>query len=460
MQVNGIGMSVSRRGFMKIAAGLGIGGLLGAGTRAETRPNIVLIMADDMGYECLGCNGSVSYKTPNLDRMAREGMRFEHCYSTPLCTPSRVQIMTGKYNFRNYLSFGYLDPKERTFAHVLKDAGYATTIAGKWQLNGITYQWPRFDDSTRPHDAGFDEYCLWQLTQPKSKGERYWDPLIERNGEVLQDELKGKYGPDILCDHICDFIERKKDGPFLVYYPMVLTHDPFVPTPDTVDQKQDKQKNFGDMVAYADKMAGRIRQKLDKEGLLEKTIIIFTGDNGTHVSITSETNDGPVKGGKGTPPDAGTRVPMVAYWKGHTPAGAVSQDLVDFTDFLPTLTEAAGGKLPDGPLDGRSFLPQLRGEKGNPREWIFCHYDPMWGKFRERKTRFARTQRFKLYHDGKFYEVPVDVLEQNDIDMSKGPNIKLKKAQRDQLKKVLDSMPKWAPRTEPARPNQKKKKSN
>src|SRR5690554_6870563 len=134
-----------------------------AATKTENKPNIVLIMADDMGYECLGVNGSTEYKTPNLDRLAREGIRFENCYSQPLCTPSRVKIMTGKYNFRNYEDFGYLNPKEKTFGNLFKEAGYATCIAGKWQLNGLNRDNPGNQDVTRPNHFGFDEYCLWQL---------------------------------------------------------------------------------------------------------------------------------------------------------------------------------------------------------------------------------------------------------------------------------------------------------
>jgi arylsulfatase A len=419
------------------------------------RPNVVLMMADDMGYECLSSNGSLSYKTPRLDAIAGQSVRFEHCYSTPLCTPSRVQIMTGQYNFRNYEAFGYLNPNQRTFGQVMRDSCYATAIAGKWQLNGLTYKLPGFEDSARPIAAGFDEYCLWQLTKPRKEGERYWDPLIERNGQVLQDELKGQYGPDVFCDFVLDFIERKKDEPFFVYYPMVLTHDPFVPTPHSADRgEKDKHKNFADMVAYTDTIVGRVHDKLDELGLLENTILIFTADNGTNVAITSETREGEVKGGKGSTPNAGTHVPMVAYWKGHTPNGKTSLDLVDFTDILPTLAETAGVDLGDEiPVDGRSFLPQLRGERGNPRDWVFCHYDPMWGRLSERKTRFARTERFKLYHDGRFYDVPADVLEKNNIDITQGAEIELKAAEREKLQAVLDSFPPWAPRTAMARPS-------
>lgn len=128
------------------------------GKETSIKPNIVLIMADDMGYECLGCNGNIEYETPNLDRLADESIRFELCYSQPLCTPSRVKIMTGKFNFRNYEDFGYLNPAETTFGNLLKGAGYATCIAGKWQLNGLNRNNPGNQDVTRPVNFGFDEY--------------------------------------------------------------------------------------------------------------------------------------------------------------------------------------------------------------------------------------------------------------------------------------------------------------
>lgn len=171
----------------------------------KRKPNIILIMADDLGYEGLSCNGSLSYKTPHLDKLARTGVRFTHCYSQPLCTPSRVQIMTGQYNFRNYTEFGALHPKEITFGHILQKAGYATCVVGKWQLaarnKGI---------GTYPDKAGFDEHCLWQVDK---LGSRYRSPLIQENSKI-RDDLKGKYGPDVFLDYIQGFMERKKKGPF------------------------------------------------------------------------------------------------------------------------------------------------------------------------------------------------------------------------------------------------------
>ncbi len=189
---------------------------------APARPNIVLIMADDFGYECVTANGGQSYQTPNLDRLAAAGMRFEHCHVQPLCTPTRVQLMTGLYNVRNYLRFGTLVRTEATFARLLKDAGYATGICGKWQLGKET-------DS--PQHFGFDESCLWQHTR---RPPRYANAGLEYNG-VEKNFPEGAYGPALVNDFALDFITRHKDKPFFLYYPMILTHGPFQPTPDSPD---------------------------------------------------------------------------------------------------------------------------------------------------------------------------------------------------------------------------------
>ena len=203
----------------------------------DFKPNVILVMADDVSWECFGCYGGEDYKTPHIDRLAAEGIRFEHCYSTPICTPSRVKMMTGKYGFRNYTHFGYLNPEERTFGHMMQAAGYQTAIAGKWQLNGLYNALPGNQDSMRPRKAGFHQSMLWQVTKGKGQGggERFWNAPLEHNGRfVTQQENDGKYGPDLMTDFVCDFIEENREQPFFVYYPMVLVHDPFVLTPDTV----------------------------------------------------------------------------------------------------------------------------------------------------------------------------------------------------------------------------------
>ncbi|GIW98004.1 MAG: arylsulfatase [Pirellulaceae bacterium] len=400
------------------------------GARAADRPNIILIMADDIGWEAIGCYGAEDYTTPHLDQMADDGMRFHHCYATPLCTPSRVQIMTGKYNFRNYTHFGYLAPDERTFAHKLKEAGYHTAIAGKWQLNGLANRLPGHDSNQRPYEAGFDEYLLWQLTRGKGVqeggGERYWSPVLEHNGRLLSSEDNAtKYGPDMMCEFVCDFMQRHQDGPFFIYYPMLLVHDPFVPTPRTMGQRPrshdankavagERKENFVAMVAYMDEIVGRIRAKVAELGIAHNTLILFTADNGTNRRITSTWNGMTIPGGKGLMTDMGTHVPLIAVWPDHIASGQTSDLLVDFTDVYPTLAQVAGMELhPSDPRDGISFLPTLLGHSQVGRQWVFCHYQPYWG---QEPGQFIRTQRFKLYRDGRFFDVGGgDLFEQHDL---------------------------------------------
>ena len=407
---------ISRRDFMRATAAAGAAACLPAGVTAATgrnrrKPNIVVIMADDLGYECIGACGGTSYKTPVLDGLAKEGVRFEHAYAQPLCTPSRVKIMTGIYNVRNYVRFGLLDAKQTTFAHLLKRAGYATCVVGKWQLGG---------GLEGPKHFGFDEHCLWQLNRRPG---RYPNPGLEVNGKQVN-YTNGEYGPDVVSDFACDFMRRNRDKPFLVYYPMILTHCPFEPTPDSPDWDPKSKgsrtykgdaKYFGDMVTYMDKIVGKLVSKLTELHLREDTLILFTGDNGTDKPVVSRMGDRRVKGAKGSMSDAGTRVALIASWPRTAAKGKVCGDLVDFSDVLPTLCECGGVDVPEKlAIDGRSFLPQLRGEKGRPREWIYCWYSR--GGNAAGAKEFARTRRYKLYRTGKFYDISRDVLEAAPLD--------------------------------------------
>lgn len=408
----------------------------------KTKPNIILIMADDMGYECLGSYGSSSYKTPNLDLLASKGIQFTSCVSQPLCTPSRVKIMTGQYNYSNYDYFGHLNTSEYTFGNLMKDAGYSTCIAGKWQLNGLAYKKDIVDwnDTSKPNKLGFEEYCLWQLTKTGREGGRYANPLIEQNGKLLNRNPE-EYGPDIFANFITDFIERKKEKPFFVYYPMVLVHDPFVPTPDSKawgNSETRKQKDtayFKDMVTYTDKIVGKIQSKLRELKIEDNTIIIFTGDNGTHPTIYSNTTKGIIRGAKGNTIDAGTHVPLIISWPKNIKEGLVYNDLIEFSDFFPTFADIAEIKTNSA---GKSFYQLLNGTEKSARKTAFVHYDPKWGKnVNKHRNQFVRSLDYKLYQDGEFFNIANDLEEKIPLSMDSltTDEIKIKKYLEGELKK-------------------------
>ena len=407
------------------------------------RPNIVLIMADDIGAECFADYGGLDYKTPCIDALGRTGLRFKYAFSQPVCTPTRVQIMTGRYNHRNYEGFGYLNPNEVTFANLLKDAGYRTCIAGKWQLSG--------NASTIKH-FGFDQHCVWNMMkyveqdtdgiepQPEGYRRRYSDPVLYRNGEWIRPG-KDAYGPDVCTEFILDFIDAESDAPFLVYYPMILTHDPFVPTPFSPQGQKNKKKNFQDMVEHMDRLVGKIVDKLEEKGVRDNTLVIFTGDNGTHVSITSETTSGEVQGGKSHPINRGTHVPFYLSWPDRVQPG-VQDALVDFTDVLPTLVEVAQANLPqDRKLDGRSLVPIVTGESDHHRSSVFFYY---WGRGRNAKniTAWVRDRRFMLYEDGRFFDLQEDPRQEQPIEgeLSAEQEDGKSKLQKE-LQRYLDSKP-------------------
>ncbi len=390
--------------------------------KKDTRPNIILIMADDLGYETIGANGGSSYETPEIDQLALEGMRFEHCYAQPLCTPSRVQLMTGIYNVRNYVRFGLLEESQTTFGHLFQEAGYATCVIGKWQLG---------KDPASPQHAGFEQHCLWQVSQGRvdstGRDTRYSKPVLEVNGKLITYGAYD-YGPDVVNQYGLDFIEecRENGRPFLLYYPMILTHCPFSPAPTSVEWNTGDSSTmtykgeahyFADMVAHMDQIVGEIVGKLEELGIQNNTMVIFTGDNGTDVPVVSTMNGREIAGAKSKSTDAGTRVPLIIYWPDIIKTNSTNRDLIDFTDFLPTLGDIAGMNLDSLDLDGRSFLPQLRGEKGNPREWIYSWYSRNGEADKARV--FARNHRFKLYTSGEFYEIPEDYDENDPLEISK-----------------------------------------
>ncbi len=349
-----------------------------------TKPNMVIVLADDLGVECLSAYGGTSHKTPNLDKLANQGMRFTRCFSNPYCSPSRASLLTGRYPFKNGLKTVldtrekedvYLHPDQPSFARQLKQAGYATELVGKWHMSLL-------HKHNTINEFGFDHYQTWRIFDDKGeKTTRYWTPYLIRDGTVIADQIEERYGPDVDLEFYLDFIKSQagKKHPFLAYYATCLPHFPWEPTPDSKDQSYREKiigqkgdpKYFPDMVAYLDKQVGIMMQTLDDLGIGDNTIVIFLADNGTDRDLVNKWGDGKrLRGGKGTMTDRGTHVPLVVRWPGHIKAGAQCDDLVDFSDLFPTLCELTGAPMPEAGIHGRSFAPQLLGKAGPLRQWV------------------------------------------------------------------------------------------
>ncbi len=371
-------------------------------------PNFVLIMADDLGAEMLGVYGSTVFTTPRLDEMAEQGARFENAFATPVCTPTRAMILTGflpnRTGFLERLD-SPLDPEDRnrlpvhltTIAQALRSAGYATAIAGKWHLGNFQV----YPDQPTSH--GFDEHCLWVQYWDEQRRSRYFAPHNWEGGEYV---VHGEdiYGPDYYADFLLDFIERNQDQPFFAYYPMNLIHGPLVPPPDleglaTTKYPEDlggNERIAGHMVTYMDAIVGRFLDKIDELGLADRTLIAFTGDNGTAGNLEARLGELRIEGGKRTMNEAGTRVPFIARWLGTIPPGT-RIEFLSLMDVMPTFCSIAGVEL-DTAVDGMDQSHALFGRPGTDREYFPMAF--------EGDLFFVRDRRFRLHEDGRMYDVP------------------------------------------------------
>ena len=378
-----------------------------------SQPNILFILVDDLGKEWIHCYGAEGIETPAIDQLAATGMKFNNAWCMPQCTPTRVTLLTGQYPFRHgwtnhwdvprWGAGGHFDAQRNTtYANVLRDAGYATCAAGKWQIDDFRVE------PDAMHAAGFDDWCMWtgyEAQNPPS-GNRYWDAYINTKGQGSKAHT-GKFGPDVYCDYLIDFIGKHKDQPMLLYYPMALTHGPLTTTPDNKDERG-KQQLFAGMVRYTDKLVGRLVAALDEAGVRGNTIIVFTTDNGTGGNSNRRLGR-VVRGGKAQMSEQnGTAMPFIVNCPGTVPAGVVTDALVDFTDLLPTFAELGGGKLPAArEVDGKSFAPLILGKsESGPRKWIMSMGGGAAtlrdGRVVPKLTyddRVLREQRFKLWID-------------------------------------------------------------
>jgi arylsulfatase A len=295
-------------------------------------------------------------------------------------------------------------------ARLMKQAGYATGQAGKWRQVG-----------EEPSDWGFDEY----LTDNTANG-WYWETRYNKNGQVLK-LPEGTYGPDVIQDFTFDFLRRHKDKPFFFYYAMHLVHKPTLRTPDSVQGTKDIDKLYDDNIRYMDKQLGALVAELERLGLRQNTLVIFSGDNGTAAGYPAPVQGRMVNGWKGSMLEGGSRVPLIASWPAVTPKGKVLDDIVSFADPYATFAELAGVEPPGGfKTDGQSFAAQLRGEAGAPRAWAFVQLGAHW---------YVREPGFKLNEAGKLFDMADAPFVEKPVDPA--DDTQQSKAARQRLSAVL-----------------------
>jgi arylsulfatase A-like enzyme len=362
---------------------------------AQRLPNIVLIFIDDMGYGDLGTYGAQGFQTPNLDRMAAEGIRFTDFYvAQAVCSASRAALLTGCYPNRigiqgalNHQANYGINADEMTLAEVLKQRGYATAIFGKWHLG----HHPQF----LPVHHGFDEYLglpysndMWPK-HPQQKNFYPDLPLIEGD-KVIQLDPDQSQLTTLYTERAVKFIEQSKNQPFFLYLPHTMPHVPLF-----VSNKykgKSKQGLYGDVIEEIDWSAGQVLDTLKRLKLDEQTLVIFTSDNGPWMSYGNHAGSpGPFRESKGTAFEGGVRVPFIARWPGHIPKGAVSQLPAMTIDLLPTLANLIKAPLPKHKLDGLDIWPLLTNQRGarSPHE-VYYFY---WGK----ELHALRSGQWKLH---------------------------------------------------------------
>jgi arylsulfatase A-like enzyme len=416
-------------------AALGLAGAVALGRSRAARgteaavgrqPNIIFILADDLGYGDVGCYGQKWIKTPTIDRLAAEGIRFTQCYSgSTVCAPARSCLMTGlhtghtriRWNAPGYNEGRILLPEDLTVAEILKQAGYATGLVGKWGLGEP-------DTTGHPNRKGFD-YFFGYLDQVHAHD--YYSDYLFRNEEkvVLEGNLDGKqgqYSNDLFDREAQDFVKRSKDEPLFLDLTFTLPHGKYqVPSlePYAATDWTPWQKTYAAMVTRLDMYIGRLMSLLKELGLDQNTVVFFSSDNGPAGlggDWTKFNGAGPFRGKKGDPYEGGIRVPMIARWPGRIQPGAVSEQVWAFWDFLPTAAEIAAATVPAG-IDGISMLPALLGKPGKAQKnHEFLYWEFYQGGFSQ-AVRMGdwKAVRFGLKEPLELYDLKNDVGEKSNV---------------------------------------------
>jgi len=410
-------------------AGVAMNGVWGAETKPPGKPNIIFMMTDDQGYSELSCYGSPNIKTPNLDRMAAEGVRFTDYYAAgSVCTPTRASLMTGCYPKRVGLHKGVLGtrdkrglhPDEVTIAELLRDQGYATACIGKWHL-GVAPE-------TMPTSQGFDSY-FGMPGDNHGHGELYRGTnIIEQEGKINISELTQRYTTEAI-----EFITKSKGKPFFLYLPHGAPHAPYYASENF--RKKSAAGLRGDMIEEVDWSVGQVLQTLKDLNLDEKTLVIYTSDNG------KPGQQPPLRGSKGTTWEGGMRVACIARWPGHVPTNTVCNQMAISFDWLPTLAALAGTAPPaDRKIDGKDIWPVMCGKAKTPHDY-FVYYDTGG------KASAIRSGKWKLHvqpgASGKptastgLYDLETDLGETQDVASAHADVVKLLVEKLQQTDKML-----------------------
>ncbi|MBI9015914.1 MAG: sulfatase-like hydrolase/transferase [Phycisphaerae bacterium] len=454
---------IHRRSFLKVAglatcsalAGGCCGGMMSKIAKSSN-PNFLFILIDDLNKAWVSPYGNTDVKMPHLDRLAAQGLKFNNFYSMPQCTPTRTTLLTGQYPFHHgwvnhwdvpRWGTGHFDEKHNmTFARTLRQAGYKTAVAGKWQINDFR----REPDAMTKH--GFDDYCMWtgyEAQNPPSS-ERYWNPYIHTNSGSKT--CKDKFGADVFTDFLINFMKENKNQPMAMYFPMALTHGPNTTTPTEKDIKTSRDK-FKAMIRYTDLCLGRLVEAIENLGIRRNTIIIWTTDNGASDGMSVDVDGHKVMGGKAKLTENGTCQPFIVSCPGLVPQGIETDALSDLTDIYPTFAELAGLAMPKGiTIDGVSLAKVFKGEdQAGPRKWILSmgggagRIGPSgrvqnWEKY---ANRVIRDKRYKLFIENgiasRLHDLQQDRWEENNlIGSTQTEHIAAKK----RLQGYLDTMPK------------------
>ncbi|WP_167617187.1 arylsulfatase [Maribellus sediminis] len=423
--------------------------------KAETqKPNIVYILADDLGYGDLSCYGQTHFSTPNIDKLASEGMLFtQHYAGTTVCAPSRSSLMTGQHTGHTPIrgNKGW-EPEGQwpisedafTMAEMLKNAGYATGAFGKWGLGYI-------DTEGDPNKQGFDKFYGYNC---QSLAHNYYPGHLWDNHEkiILEDNSEDKFGtyaPDLIHAKALQFIEENKDKPFFLYYPTTIPHAELLLPEENLAKYRGKYEPekvykgaepgdnnfrlgrygsqpeshaaFAAMVDYLDVQVGEIIAKLKEEGIYDNTLIIFTSDNGPHLEGGADpdyfNSNGPLKGYKRDLYEGGIRVPMIAVWNGKIVAGSTSDHISAFWDVFPTVAELSGNPAPEN-IDGISFLPTLLGKEQPEHEYMYWEFHEMGGRQAVRKGNW-KLVKYNVRNPEKtsveLYDLSTDIGEENNV---------------------------------------------